>query len=411
MSLFTAGTLRATLENHRERMIAAIDAHNANSLLNTPEDTITDYFVSEYEVDPLVIAAREDVTVEVVPTKVDARYLPNRAVWDRGVPVPVDGTLVRVRVPFTGDRLLFGLQGSTWSSNPPQGEVSGSTVVFEKAWGSTPPTDEVERWVDEEVSRLRQHVGFQAGEVLQHNTQLRPTALQRVRDRRFHLLASQNLQASLPFKMHPRPDAPLTFVPEDVKRKSVPLPPASTAPYRPEPALSDEQFEGILGIIRAMGRSMERTPGAYSSLGEEDLRSIFLTSLNAQFEGGATGETFNVSGKTDILIRQDDRNLFTGECKIWDGPKSLTDSIDQVLGYLAWRDTRAAVVIFVRRKDFGAVIEKIPTTVTQHPHYRRELGQKGAAEWHYRFVLPGDATRELTLAVIAFHLPLAGGAA
>src|SRR5947207_742083 len=132
MSLFTAGTLRSILNNHRERMIAAIDAHNANALLNTPEDTVTDYFVSEYEVDPLVIAAREDVTVEVVPTKVDARYLSNRAVWDRGSPVPVDGTLVRVRVPFTGDPILLGLQASTWSLNPPQGEISGNTVVFER---------------------------------------------------------------------------------------------------------------------------------------------------------------------------------------------------------------------------------------------------------------------------------------
>src|SRR5437762_10375807 len=161
--------------------------------------------------------------------------------------------------------------------------------------------------------------------------------------------------------MHPRPDAPLTFVPEGVKKKSVTPPPASTLPYRPEPALSDEQFEGILRIIRAMGHSMERTPGAYNSLGEENLRSVFLTSLNAQFEGGATGETFNVSGKTDILIRHGDRNVFIGECKIWDGPKTLTDAIDQILGYLAWRDTRAAVVIFIRRKDIGAVVEKIPT--------------------------------------------------
>src|SRR2546422_484897 len=172
-------------------------------------------------------------------------------------------------------------------------------------------------------------------------------------------------------------------------------PPRSTLfPYTTLFRSSDEQFEDILRTIRAMGRSMERTPGAYSSLGEEDLRSVFLTSLNAQFEGGATGETFNVTGKTDILIRQGDRNLFTGECKIWDGPKTLTDAIDQVLGYLAWRDTRAAVVIFVGRKDFGAVVEKIPTTVTQHPQYRRELGQKGAAEWHYRFVQPGDPTKE-----------------
>jgi len=206
--------------------------------------------------------------------------------------------------------------------------------------------------------------------------------------------------------MHPRPDAPLTFVPEGVKKKSVPLPLASAAPYRPEPALSDEQFEDILRTIRAMGRSMERTPGAYSSLGEEDLRSVFLTSLNAQFEGGATGETFNVTGKTDILIRQGDRNLFTGECKIWDGPKSLRDAIDQVLAYLAWRDTRAAVILFVRRKDFGPVVEKIPATVKEHTQFRRELGQKDATEWHYGFAQPEDATREVTLAVIAFHLPV-----
>src|SRR5204863_8682413 len=130
---------------------------------------------------------------------------------------------------------------STWSLNPPQGEISGNTVVFERPWGGTPPNDEVERWVDEEVSRLRQHVGFQAGEVQQHNAQLRPTAFQRIRDRRFHLLALQNRQAALPFKMHPRPDAPLTFVPEGVKKKSVTPPPASTLPYRPEPALSYEQ--------------------------------------------------------------------------------------------------------------------------------------------------------------------------
>src|SRR2546422_207261 len=71
-------------------------------------------------------------------------------------------------------------------------------------------------------------------------------------------------------------------------------PPRSTLfPYTTLFRSSDEQFEDILRTIRAMGRSMERTPGAYSSLGEEDLRSVFLTSLNAQFEGGATGETLD----------------------------------------------------------------------------------------------------------------------
>jgi len=41
--------------------------------------------------------------------------------------------------------------------------------------------------------------------------------------------------------------------------------------------------------------------------------------LNTHYEGGATGETFNAAGKTDILIRVEDRNVFIGECKWWSG--------------------------------------------------------------------------------------------
>jgi len=406
--LFSSGDLRGTLENNRQKMLADIDAYDSNKLLNTAEDTLVDYFASEYEVEPLQIAPREDVSVEVKPTKVDARNLPNRAVFDYGRPVPVDGTLVRVHVPFSGEPQLLLLQASTHSLNPPQATVSENTVVFEHWWGGTPPDSEVTRWVEEQVSNLRLHVTYQTDDLQHHKREVRSTALSRIQARRSHLLASQNLQAALPFKMHPRSDAPLTFTPEGVKRRPrpAPPPPASGVPHKAEVALSNEQFEDILRTIRAMGHSMERMPGAYVSMNEESLRAVLLTSLNAQYEGGATGETFNVLGKTDILIRQGDRNLFTGECKIWDGPKSLRDAIDQVLAYLAWRDTRAAVILFVRRKDFGPVVEKIPATVKEHTQFRRELGQKDATEWHYGFAQHEDATREVTLAVIAFHLPV-----
>ena len=407
MPLFSDGDLRNTLENSKARMIDSIEALDSRKLLSTHEDTLADYFVGEYEVQPLVIATPEQVTVEVVPTKVDARGLPDRVVIDSHEPVLVDGTLVRLRVPFTGDPKLLKLHASTWSPYAPEGEVAGNNVVFTQSWGATPSNEVVNRWINKELSTLGQSVAYQTADLGRHNTNLRPTALQVIRKRKSHLLASQNLQASLPFKMHPRTGAPLTFVPDGVKKKTITLPPVSQTPFRPEPALSDAQFEDILRTIRAMGHSMERTPAAYASLGEEDLRSILLTSLNAQFEGGATGETFNVSGKTDILIRQGDRNLFIAECKIWDGSKTLTGAIDQVLGYLAWRDTRAAVVLFVRRKDFGNVVKKIPETVTQHAQVRRELSQPTTTEWHYRLAQPSDPAREVTLAVMTFHLSVA----
>jgi hypothetical protein len=46
--------------------------------------------------------------------------------------------------------------------------------------------------------------------------------------------------------------------------------------------------------------------------------------LNGTFEGAATGETFVRSGKTDILLRQEDRHVFVGECKGYDGPQSVS---------------------------------------------------------------------------------------
>lgn len=70
---------------------------------------------------------------------------------------------------------------------------------------------------------------------------------------------------------------------------------------------------------------MERSPDAFKTMNEEALRQHFLVQLNAQFEGKATGQTFNMAGKTDILLREGERNVFIAECKFWKGPKALSN--------------------------------------------------------------------------------------
>ena len=62
----------------------------------------------------------------------------------------------------------------------------------------------------------------------------------------------------------------------------------------------------------------------------------------------ATGETFNYGGKTDILIRYQGNNIFIGECKFWKGPKSYLETIDQILRYVTWRDTKVAIFVFCK---------------------------------------------------------------
>jgi hypothetical protein len=55
-------------------------------------------------------------------------------------------------------------------------------------------------------------------------------------------------------------------------------------------------------------------------MGEEDLRHVLLTALNTHKGIEGVAEAFNVAGKTDILVRHQNRNLFVAECKLWSGP-------------------------------------------------------------------------------------------
>ena len=116
---------------------------------------------------------------------------------------------------------------------------------------------------------------------------------------------------------------------------------------------------------------MERSPNAFKTLGEEDLRTHFLMQLNGHYEGQATGETFNYEGKTDILVRAKDKNMFIAECKFWNGPKDFKDAIDQLLGYTSWRDTKTALLIFNRTTTMSTVLNRIPEIAKKHSRYKQ----------------------------------------
>ena len=176
-------------------------------------------------------------------------------------------------------------------------------------------------------------------------------------------------------------------------------------PFAPEPALSMRDYEHVLGLMLTTARMIERNPSTFATMGEEDLRNQFLIVLNSHYEGQATAETFNAGGKTDILVRSKDRNIFIAECKIWRGKKSLLDAVDQLLSYTTWRDTKTAVVIFNRRKNVSQVVGKVPPTMKQHPEFKRDLPID--LEGGYRCLMSheDDPNRELVLTVLVIDVP------
>ncbi len=168
-----------------------------------------------------------------------------------------------------------------------------------------------------------------------------------------------------------------------------------------------EHYEHVLTVIQNMTQMMERSPSTFATMGEEVLRDHYLVQLNGQFEGQATGETFNAAGKTDILLRIDGKNSFIGECKFWKGAKGYSETIDQLLSYQSWRDTKTAILVFNRNRDTSKVLEEVKTTTEAHPNYKRTLNWKH--ESGFRFVMhhPTDANRELTMTVLVFDIPQA----
>ena len=177
-------------------------------------------------------------------------------------------------------------------------------------------------------------------------------------------------------------------------------------PHQTDPPLAERIYDNILQTIGCMARVMELNAEAFSEMDEESLRFMLLMPLSLHSEGRATGETFNWEGNTDIIIKVGGRNIFIGECLVWDGSEYFKTKIEQLLGHTSWRDTKTAIIIFNRDKSVSAMLSHIPQVVKEHPNFKRE-GTSYKHETGFRFVLRqrDDKNRELTLTVLVFDMP------
>lgn len=392
------------LEGQKKVLLDEVASIDGNRLLNTSVDDLCAYFVDKYRLHPPVLL-EDQAVADQQELRIDVSQDPNRYIWNPSRPFYVDGTQVRLEIPFEGDTGLFKTRASTYTSMPPIAEIRGKLLLLSVS-GTDLTSEGTKSQFDRTLSEIREHLGWIENDVKPFNEQLGQLAREAIETRRQKLLDDQNLVASLGFMLKRRDNAPTTYAAPEVRRKTVPeLPKASTAPFQPEPALDMKNYDHILKVVSGMVQVMERSPKAFRDMQEEDLRTHFLVQLNGHYEGKATGETFNFSGKTDILIREQDRNIFIAECKFWSGQKALLDTIEQILGYTNWRDTKTAILLFNRNKNFSQVLKEIPGTVKNHPKYKRKLEYK--SETGFRFTLGhrDDENRELILTILGFDIP------
>lgn len=395
--LFHKGDINQVVELQKRNMTVEIQAIDPDRLLNTPVDDLIAYFQDKFRIDVPILRREEALLDEPRETVMEMN--------DYGRQIRVPATLITLTVPFEGEKDMFFIRPSTFDTAPPRAAINNSAVVLQLIVRNS-EQDRVKSTLNRALDDIERYLGWQRSTMNAFNTNLADQARQAVEARRERLLRDRNMVSGLGFNLKPRADAPKTYATPQVRRKIVPrLPAAASSPFKPEPVLEEAHYQHILNVIDNMTVVMERSPTSFGAMGEEDIRQHYLVQLNGHFEGAATGETFNHQGKTDILIRVEDKNIFIAECKFWRGEKQFIETIDQMLSYLSWRDTKAAIILFNRNRGFSQVLAKIKEAMAAHPD--RKHGPKEESETRFRYVFgnPSDHGREIILTVVAFDVP------
>ncbi len=388
-----------------EKVTKDIQSLENDYILKASQTELEDFYINEVLINPLILHTDKTNIDNQTGIKIDVSNDFDRLAYFRGNAV-VQGTQLDIAIPYEGDSTLWRIRALTSSSGSPEIEVRNHEIIFTVNFPDDSANPEMMKSdIDGYIKSLADGVNYLKSDVENHNRSAPESVKSEIQRKR--QLAESTVGAveklGIPFK---RRDQPLTYTAPTERRVSpANRPKVTTEQYKPEPVLEEKEYQYILEIIHGMSQVIERNPGAFATLDEESIRTHFLLQLNGHYKGSATGETFNASGKTDILIRVNDKNIFIAECKFWRGLKVFNDAIDQLLGYLAWRDTKCALIIFNKTKDSSAILQKMHEAMEARSEHIRTPSHTPDGDSRYIFVKESDPGREIIITTQMYDVP------
>ena len=404
--LFQKGDLRRSLEQHGSGIVREVESAVEEHVLQADEALWAEALSERYAVEAPALKPETMWIDEPEPVQVDVSQDNKLFIRDRTRPFLVPGHRTVLRIPFTGEKSVFLLRPSSASLNPRQAVVVDGELQLPLSYPDNQPPN-FQAIADDVIQSVEQHLGFARSDIEYFNSGLLNLAQLAIRGRRERIEAHRAHLAASGMRIGPPRNPTMTYIADVIVRRPAPVLPSAGpgTPIELVPVLADEVYEQILTDIRRITLSMETNPGTYAEMGEEDRRNVILNALNPNYQGTATAEGFNFGGKTDILIRHEGRNLFIAECKIWSGAQGFTDTLDQLFGYQGWRDTKLAVLMFVRARGVTTIVERGRAALAAHPQFVKP--EKAASETELRATVSwnGDERRHASLNVFFISTP------
>lgn len=401
-NIFTGRDLSDYLNANTQKLQAKICGETPQYLLNINDQEYLDHLESSYSVDTL-ISRFDQVSVTSREERIAAEHFPNSFHVERGMSYLKQ--VITYHLPFNGNPELLQCMPSTrriWWTH--EVYIEDRCICFDiiDFYGDG---ERVKREADKILSSIKIQASYLVTEVENYNKGLRTQANDILSTRRKQLMDQNKVLASLGVPIRKSENVPETFAVPAVRKKIITKPTIHSTVGAAVPTVDEGIYHEILQTVYDMGKVFERLPSTYAGKSEEMLRDHLILQLEPRFEGSTTGETFNKSGKTDILIRYEKNNVFVTECKFWDGKAKHLKTIDQLLSYLTWRDSKTAIICFVKRKEITPVVDEIAESTKMHPCCVRRLDTKHNSWQMFEFHLPNDPGCKVKVAILTFHIP------
>jgi len=368
-----------------------LDKEDSAYLLTVDFDEYLNFLVEEIKWEPLEwdIGAK---TVEPYSVKVSRHDH-----FDRPYSVEEQRLLIRIPLSPHPQRQEYFKYGpsTTWGSQP-KFDFEGDVLVLEV--GAT------EQDVERGIKQVNFWLGNRNNDIEAGNKGLvnRVKGVWEAKRKQLEdgFGATNELLKKLNIPLHQDPNARVK--PVEIKERqlrTVMEKPRSA--MKQEPSLSGEDVAGLVEFIDQYTRQFEVTPTAYASMDEENLRDLLVGMMNVNYPDSTTGETFSKLGKTDISFRVDSGHVLICECKFWAGAKAYGAALDQLFGYITWRQNYGVLIHFSKLKGMSKAIAGAQKATTDHESFTIDsLQGVGESQFLSRHFHPQDPDKALEV----FHL-------
>lgn len=405
MKPFRDMDLTRALEEKKRQIKNKIDSFTNEEIVANDVELLVGNVFEEFYVEPVTIYEEEVKKRSIVQDKVKKWIDPFFRIESNREYVTLDGVVTHFFFSYTGEKDLFKCQASTYSiSGYPEINLRDEYIefVYKKTLQDMEKEEaheELLHRLENDVKDIKSGIEFANNDVKNFNDSLKDYIRKCIIEKKQKVETYFNIAKMFEVPVEKTEYAKVHM---PMRRNIVPI--AHKYEQRnTEYTISDNDYNDILTVIKHTGSTFERTPSSYKSMGEEDLRNALLASLNATYKGNANGEAFRNKGKTDICIEQSNRAAFVAECKMWTGGKEIEKAINQLDGYLTWRDSKTALIYFVRRKDFLKIVETVEATLRQISLIR-QVTVIDKNEYKCEFVSENSVGQLISMGVLLFNM-------